>query len=194
MITNPDVEFNHFGMFVFDLTVMEAFYTDVLGFVASDRGVVRGNDIVFLSRDPGSHHQIILVGGRTAPVTEKLINQISLRVPSLEHLRVVNKRIHAHDGVSDIKPVNHVVAFSVYFCDPEGNRIEVFVDSPWYVDQPHVEELDLNQTDEWILADTQARYRTDPSFMPLEQWRAEFGEKIAAADAARDGARQVASS
>ena len=185
MINNPDVAFNHFGMFVFDLVAMETFYTEVLGFVPSDRGVVRGHDIVFLSRDPASHHQIILVGGRTAPKTEKLINQISLRVPSLEHLRLVSQRVHAHEGVSDINPINHVVAFSVYFRDPEGNRIEVFVDSPWYVDQPHVEELDLSKSDERILADTEARYSADPSFMPLEQWRAEFGEKIAASDAAR---------
>ncbi len=189
MIESPEIEFNHFGISVFDVLEMETFYTEVLGFIVSDRGVVRDRDIVFLSRDPSSHHQIILVEGRTTPRTETLINQISLRVPSLEHLRLVNDRIETHTCVTDITPINHVVAFSIYFRDPEGNRLEVFVDSPWYVDQPHVEALDLALSDDEILADTEARYSADPSFVPLAQWRAMFGEKIARTDAARAALR-----
>lgn len=27
-------------------------------------------------------------------------------------------------------------AISIYARDPEGNRLEIFIDTPWYVDQP----------------------------------------------------------
>ena len=38
--------------------------------------------------------------------------------------------------------MNHGNAWSVYFRDPEGNRIEIFCDTEWYIEQPCVEDLD----------------------------------------------------
>ena len=56
----PDVSFSHVGMYVYDIALMEDFYSRVLGFTVTDRGeadtphgVVR---FVFLSRDPREHH------------------------------------------------------------------------------------------------------------------------------------------
>lgn len=32
-----------------------------------------------------------------------------------------------------VAPRNHGNAWSIYFADPEGNRIELYTPSPWYV-------------------------------------------------------------
>ena len=180
MANVPPVHFSHFGIFVFDLAKMEEFYTSVLGFIPTDRGIIREvQDLVFLSRDPNEHHQIVLCSGRTVPIGEKLINQISLRVDSIDDLRTMNASIAKHPEVSEINPINHVVAFSVYFADPEGNRVEIFCDTPWYTDQPHVEPLELEKSNEDLLAATELKYKDDPSFQPLAQWRANFKERLA---------------
>ena len=40
-------------------------------------------------------------------------------------------------------PVTHGNALSVYFLDPEGNRVELLIDTPWYVPQPHRLVVDI---------------------------------------------------
>src|SRR3546814_11173944 len=47
-----------------DVGRMQQFYTEVLGFTITDIGHAEGMDLVFLSRDPNDHHQIVLAGGR----------------------------------------------------------------------------------------------------------------------------------
>jgi catechol 2,3-dioxygenase len=60
----PNLQFSHMGFAVLDMANMEDFYGRVLGFTVTDRGEVMGMDLVFMSRDPMDHHQIILVSGR----------------------------------------------------------------------------------------------------------------------------------
>lgn len=183
----PPLEFSHIGIYVYDLPKMEDFYTRVLGFIVTDRGIVRGTTpIVFMSRNPEEHHQIVLAGGRTGEKTDKLVNQISLRLDSLQALRRLHARVVEEPDVTDIDPVNHCVTWSVYFRDPEGHRIEAFCDSPWYVRQPLVEKLDLSLSDDEIAARTKARWESDPTFKPLAQWKAEFRAKLKAQLAAAE--------
>ena len=40
MLAFPKLSFSHLGIFVFDLERMKRFYTQTLGFVATDHGVV----------------------------------------------------------------------------------------------------------------------------------------------------------
>lgn len=174
----PPLSFSHVGFFVFDLARMEAFYTRLLGFQVTDRGVARGRDLVFLSRDPREHHQIVLVAGRTA--AETTVNQISFRLPSLEALQEMAARVRAEPEASDIMGTDHGNSWSCYFRDPEGNRIELFVDAPWYVTQPRVEPLDLARPAAEIVAATLEACRGDPSFRPVEEWRAELALRLAA--------------
>lgn len=68
-MNRPGIVFSHIGLFVHDLRVMEDFYTRVLEFSVTDRGQLPGEngkpmDLVFISRDPDEHHQIVLVAGR----------------------------------------------------------------------------------------------------------------------------------
>jgi catechol 2,3-dioxygenase len=170
--------FSHFGFYVKDLERMRDFYCRILGFVETDRGVARGHPIVLLSRDPREHHQIVPVEGRTGSVDDKVINQISLRVASLDERRRVHARVKREPGVSDINPTYHGTAWSLYFRDPEKNRLELFVDSPWYVAQPRVDPLDLDAGAEEIRARTRAAIETHPSFRPIAEWRAEFAAKL----------------
>lgn len=179
-MTKPpaNLSFSHVGFYVHDLAKMEDFYTRVLGFVASDRGIARGAPIVFLSRDPDEHHQIVLAEGRVGGPEAKVVNQVALRAGSLQDLRDMLVTLESEDDASDIDPINHGNAWSVYFRDPEGNRIEVFVDTPWYVEQPLIEPLDLSATDEEIHNRTEAAYSGSPTFRPLEDWKGEWSQKL----------------
>ena len=74
--------------------------------------------------------------------------------------------------------VNHGIAWSLYCHDPEGNRIEMFVDSPFYVRQPHVSTLDLSLSDDEILQETRDKFGDDLSFKPLSDWSRELAERL----------------
>ena len=80
---------SHFGIFVTDINRMVDFYTRFLGFAVSDRGQNAKGEIVFMTRDPREHHQIVMAAGRPADLPFNVINQISLRVDSLGTLREI---------------------------------------------------------------------------------------------------------
>ena len=110
-MTIPRFAFSHAGLYVFDLKTMERFYRKVFGFAVTDRGVLRGRDIVFLSRNPREHHEIVLIAGRTGNPADTSLNQLSFRVASLADLRRMHRRVSAIDGVRDISPIDHGNAF-----------------------------------------------------------------------------------
>ena len=175
----PPVQFSHVGLFVRDLERMERFYTGFLGFLVSDRGSLGGTALVFLSRDPRDHHQIVLVTGRPEEARFSVVNQISLRVDDLQALRYFKDNAPKH-GATDVQPVTHGNAFSVYLRDPELNRVELFMDTPWYVSQPLREPLDLSLPDEEIWRRAEAHARRLPGFRPAWEWQRAFADRIAA--------------
>lgn len=175
----PEFKVSHVGLFVFDIDAMTSFFTEVLGLHITDASSVRRSSrIVFLSRDPDEHHQIVLVEGRTAPAEEKLLNQVSLRVGSVDALRDALIRLEQDGRATDIDPRNHGNAFSVYFRDPENNRFELYTSSPFYVQQAVLDEMDLRQTDDELIAMTRDRHGDNPSFTSAEKWRADFLRKL----------------
>jgi catechol-2,3-dioxygenase len=181
MMTSPPVSFSHFGIYVTDLARMEDFYTRVLGLLVSDRGQVPGgSDLVFLSRDPDEHHQIVLATGRPPGVEFNVVNQISFKLPTLADLKAMHARAR-DEGTKQFRIVTHGNAWSVYFADPEGNRVEVFVDTPWHTPQPVVEPFDIEAPVEVIERETEALCRNRPGFMSREQWRAAQVTRMAAA-------------
>ena len=179
----PKFAFSHMGMFVADLARMRDFYTRVLGFTVTDGGeldTARGRlQFAFLSRDPKDHHQIVLATGRPKELPFNPINQISFRMADFSGLREMYRRL-LKEEVKELHPVSHGNALSVYFHDPEANRIELFVDTPWYVQQPLRVPMDMRLADAelWSWAEREAsKY---PGFKPVEEWRAELARRMAA--------------
>lgn len=167
--------FSHIGLYVADMATMVGFYTGVLGFSITDRAHIRGVELVFLSRNPEEHHQIVLVPGRN-PLSPSTVNQISFRVVSLTELR----RLHAQLvdlAVAGLNPTNHGGSWSVYFLDPEGNRIELFAQTPWYM-PPISVPLDLALSDEEIHNETRAMVQAAPGSMERSEWRSQLKQRL----------------
>jgi catechol-2,3-dioxygenase len=164
------------GIYVADLARMEDFYTRVLGFAVTDRGELGALTIVFLSLDPREHHQIILATGRKDAAFNP-INQISFRLAELADLKAMARRLR-DEGAKDISPISHGNALSVYFRDPEGNRLELFIDTPWYVRQPLRIPMDLSLPDAELWAWAEAEARKQPDFQPVEAWRAQIARRM----------------
>lgn len=175
------LSFSHIGLHVTDIARMAGFYTEFLGFTQTDRGQLQGPngpmELVFLSRDPDVHHQIVLVTGRPEQVGFNVINQISLQADSLETLQEFHRRLQ-HAPVTQIAPVTHGNALSVYFLDPEGNRIELYVDTPWYVSQPSRVAAPFHLPADELMAWAHRHATTLPGFRPRTEWRAEMAQRM----------------
>ncbi|OGA46731.1 MAG: glyoxalase [Betaproteobacteria bacterium RIFCSPLOWO2_12_FULL_62_13] len=179
MSTVPSVALAHIGLYVRDLERMEQFYTNFLGLIVTDRGDLGAARLVFLSRDPREHHQVVLVSGRPETVEFSVLNQISLRVPGLAALRYFQANAAVHGG-HDVQAITHGNAISVYVRDPEGNRIELYIDTPWYVTQPLRAPVDLAKPDEAVWREVESLARSLPGFRPVEEWRRELESRLAA--------------
>ena len=129
------LRFSHVGLFVTAMAPMVDFYSGVLGFAITDHGRLGDAVLTFLSRDPREHHQLVLVEGRPPGLPDRIVNQVSFRLDTLGELRQFWRRI-ARAAPRELVAVTHGNAWSVYFRDPEGNRLEVFTDTPWHVTQP----------------------------------------------------------
>src|SRR4249920_558318 len=145
------VGLGHVGIYVKDLEKMVAFYRDTLGMSITKQNWRAG--IVFFSAAPETaDHEIALFRGRPPDAESRLINQISLRLATLEDLRVMHKKLQAA-GLRIDAVVNHVSALGCYYFDPEGNRSEVF----WVTGRacwvPIAHLIDIHQPDQAVLAE-----------------------------------------
>ncbi|HTD91424.1 MAG TPA: VOC family protein [Burkholderiales bacterium] len=180
MATGFSLTLSHVGYFVTDIQKMVDFYTRFLKFVVSDRGDRDdGGAIVFMTRDPKEHHQLVFASGKPAGIGFNVINQISFRVDSLATLRDM---FHAlkNEPITMLGPITHGNALSVYFLDPEGNRVELLIDTPWYVPQPHRLPVNLDQPDDDIWAGIEKHCRDTPGFKSRADWAVDIEQKIAA--------------
>ena len=167
-------QLSHMGIFCRDLDRMTAFYCQVFDMASTDRG--HGHtmpfEIQFLSGSPDQHHQLVLASSRGADVPSTVM-QLSFKVQSIDQLREAKRRALAQ-GAMNMRGLSHGNALSIYFSDLEDNTVEVYLDTPWHVSQPHGNPLDLTRSDADIWADTERACRADPSFKPMAQWRADF--------------------
>jgi len=141
----------HIGIYVQDLHRMVAFYRDVLGMKVTKQNWRIG--AVFLSADPEAvDHEIALMRGRLSADDPHLIQQISMRVATLDDLRAFYRRLSA-EGYRIERVVNHASAIGCYFFDPEGNRTEVFwgTGRPSWV--PVANPIEIEQADDVVLAE-----------------------------------------
>src|SRR5213083_1264730 len=150
----------HVGIYVRDLERMVAFYRDVMGMRITKQNWRVG--IVFLSADPDAvDHEIALMRGRPDATDPHLIQQISMRVASLDDLRAFHRRLVA-----------------------EGYRTEVFwvTGRPCWV--PTVSPIDIHQSDDAVLAEVD-RVFTQLRDVPMGGRMSE--ESATLAPAARQG-------
>ena len=178
---------SHVGVFVTDVSRMVDFYTHFLGFAVSDREKRADGEIVFLTRDPREHHQFVIASGRPSDVPFNPINQLSFRVDSLATLRVMYQALK-NEPVEILGTITHGNALSVYFRDPEKNRLELLIDTPWYVPQPYRVPFDIMPPDAEVWAAVEKQVRAVPGFKMREAWVAEIERKIAEATQKRQSA------
>ena len=177
MTKAASIQFSHMGIHVRDVERMRDFYTRLLGFVVTDEGETPKRRFAFLSRSADDHHQLVLAGGRPDDVSFNVLNQISFKLDSLATLRAVAGKLEG-EGVVEAEPVNHGNAWALYFADPEGNRVECFVDTPWHCRQPCGENFDLDTDDETLLQHTENLCREQGGFMLREQWRERMAARL----------------
>ncbi len=140
----------HVGLFCNDLGTMRDFYTRVLGLTISDENLERG--ICFLSAAPeAEHHELALVRAKEPGQKTHNVQQVSFKVKSLADVRAFYHRL-LDAGIKIDRTVTHGIACSVYFYDPEDNRIELYYTTPYQVRQPLGEPIDLDRPDDELLA------------------------------------------
>lgn len=182
-------EFNprlaHLGIFCKDLDAMIDFYCREFGMIISDAGLGKSGKAgirrrgAFLTGDASEHHQLALIEGReegTPPTTA----QISFLVPNLSELRAFWRHV-VKTGIPVQVVKNHGNAWSIYIDDPDGNMLEIYTHSDWYTQQPLGEPLNLEDSEEEILHQTQELVRNDPQARPRTEWMAEQEAKLKAA-------------
>jgi len=169
----------HAGIRVRNLPAMRAFYEQALGLIVTDAGrrPVSGQEFVFMTAEADKHHQFVLVSGRVDSSQVSTVFQLSFRLTSLAQLRLAQAQAR-EAGATRFVPISHGNAWSVYYDDPEGNTVEIYVDSPWYVPQPFGDPLDLSQSDDEILRQTETRCRQVQGFMPAEHWQAQVSARL----------------
>lgn len=171
---------SHVGVSCFDVDKMADFYSAVFGLQVTDKGPGKNFPflLAFLSGKADQHHQLALAQNRPAGAPSTVM-QLSFKVSAIDHLREARARA-LHHGASKMRGLNHGNALSIYFLDPEENTVEVYLDTPWHVSQPHGDPLDLDKPDAELWAETEKIVKADPSFLPAEEWSRAFGQKLAA--------------
>lgn len=166
----PRLDPSHTVVFVHDLDVMISFYSEELGFEVADRGPVGSDEVAFLSTGL-SHHQLAFVTGRTTTDKSNTIDHTAYKSSGdLDDLRELYERLSAHPAVTEIRPTTHGNTWSVYFQDPEKNGVEVYIETPWHVQQPQIRPLDLTRSNDEVHSYTLAEFEHEAGFEDIEQF------------------------
>jgi len=123
-------DIGHVHLKVADLEVAIGFYRDVLGFELTSRF---GDEAAFLSAG-GYHHHLGLNtwesrGGSRPPREATGLYHFAIRYPDRRALAVALRRVMGA-GVHLRGAADHGVSQSIYLADPDGNGIELTIDTP----------------------------------------------------------------
>lgn len=164
---------SHTALQVRDMDLMVDYYTKALGFAVSDRGLLGadGSEIVFLSQDPGEHHQLAFIATSQAPTGTGVLNHMAFRIESIGELRGFMDRIASDGRGRPAQAITHGNTWSAYFADPEGNGIEVFCDTPWHMQQPQGQTWDSTLDDLALHRVTFEAFRSQPGFGPGDAYQ-----------------------
>lgn len=134
----------HVVFYVRDLQTSVKFYTDIVSLEL--KGSIFNNRAALLSGG-STHHELLLiqVGSADGPLQGKRIGlyHVGWKVgDSLAVLKTLYERLlvmdYPVDGLSD-----HTISQSIYLRDPDGNEVELYVDSADY---------DWRNNDDWMEA------------------------------------------
>ncbi len=134
----------HVVLKVTDLARSEAFYHGVLGMEVCARFDEQGLKMTFFSL--GNHHDLALAqvsGSEPAGGEEAVgLHHVAFRIGTrLEEL--IEAKAHLESAGIEPDPVDHEVTKSLYFKDPDGNMVELYIDASdaWKTDPQRVAQL-----------------------------------------------------
>lgn len=127
-MTKPAAQIGHVHLRVADLDRAVAFYRDILGFEVTAR---MGNGAAFLGAD-GYHHHIGLNtwqsrNGTPPPRGHTGLYHTAILYPDRDSLAATLRRVIAA-GIPVVGAADHGVSEAIYFDDPDGNGVEIYVD------------------------------------------------------------------
>ncbi|WP_152044611.1 VOC family protein [Aureimonas psammosilenae] len=127
---HPGVSIGHVHLKVADLERAIDFYCGVLGFALTER---LGKQAAFVSAG-GYHHHIGLntwesEGGAPPPRGSTGLYHVAILYPDHASLADALRRV-LQAGVELQGASDHGVSEAIYFSDPDGNGIEIYVDRP----------------------------------------------------------------
>ena len=111
-----------------DIDAIEKFYTEVLGF-----------EVVFRLQQPRGvfftlgeqHHDLAVLAvppDADEPKADQVgLHHVALQVEDFSALKESYQTLKRH-GVPILRAVDHGITKSIYFCDPAGNRLELYCD------------------------------------------------------------------
>jgi catechol 2,3-dioxygenase len=120
----------HVVLRVTDLARAEGFYSGLLGLPICARYDENGFKMAFFSL--GNHHDfaVMEVSGEGSSKAESAVglHHVAFNIgKSLDELREAKAKLDAA-GVA-CTPIDHEVTKSLYFADPDGNGVELYVDA-----------------------------------------------------------------
>ena len=120
----------HVVLKVSDIDRSEQFYNGVLGMTVCARMDERGMKMTFFSL--GNHHDLAIaeVSGEEAAAGDQAVglHHVAFCVSTtLDQL--VDAKAHLEAAGIKPNPVDHEVTKSLYFSDPDGNNVELYVDA-----------------------------------------------------------------
>jgi catechol-2,3-dioxygenase len=143
-----NVGIHHVGIHVKDPLLSAQFYRDILGMqlVGGSPADTPGlGASAFLTSRPGEEsHEIALF-------SQPQFRHVAFKVASLAELKRLYRLVLERELPIKLTS-DHGVSLAFYFDDPDGNMIEVYWPTGRHVKQPFLKPLDLNQSDETILA------------------------------------------
>lgn len=121
------VKLGHVHIKVSDLKRVEKFYTELFGFKVAERV---GDEYVFLTLGEQHHDLAMRNMGEDAPRPDKKgigLYHFAFEVKDRKELAEIYKRLKDKNIV--IKATDHGISEAIYFDDPDGNGVEVYLDT-----------------------------------------------------------------
>ena len=118
-------KFAHFVLRVSDLEASIQWYAAVLGMEM----VHRAEKLAFMTYDE-EHHRLALVETPVEAATPGApgLDHVAYTLSSLGDLMATYKRLKTKD-IMPVWPINHGLTTSLYYADPDGNRVEFQVEN-----------------------------------------------------------------